>query len=399
MNQIRKIYEALENKNMPNKRASVCLTAALLAIAASMIACGGSTAPTPIPSTKYIAVADSDNSRVLLYSVPVSTGQAANFVLGQPDFTTSTSAISATGLDFPVKAAADSSGNVWVADCDNNRVVEYTAPFSNGMSATTVLGEPDMNTNTGGTSATTLSCPSGLIFDGQGNLWVSDYDNSRVVEFKAPFSTGMAASVALGQADLNSATCATSATGLCYPWEGLAFDGTGNLYVSDYENCRIVEYQAPFTTGMAASIAIGQADLNSSTCGTTASSMDSPLGITFDANGNLWTGDYSNSRVLEFQAPFTTGMSANLVIGQPNFTSSAYSTTASGLEYAYDVSFDSKGNLYVADTDNNRTLMFSAPFSTGMSATQVLGATDFTTSACSTTSATACDPNGATAIK
>lgn len=379
---------------MPKKRAYVCLIA-VTAIAVTLVGCGSSKKIAP---TKYVAVADSSNNRVLLYSVPVTTGQAANFVLGQPDFTSNGTAASATGLDYPVKATADSAGNVWVADCSNNRVVEYKAPFSNGMSASLVLGEPDMNTSTGGSSATTLSCPSGMAFDSQGNVWVSDYDNSRVVEFTAPFTTGMAATLALGQPDLSSSSCATSATALCYPYEGLAFDSKGNLFVGDYSNCRIVEYQAPFSTGMAASVAIGQTDLVSDNCGTTASTMDSPLGIAFDSNGNLWTGDYTNNRVLQFQAPFTTGMSASLVLGQADFTSSASSTTASGLADPYDVSFDSKGNLYVADYSNNRTVMFSTPFSSGMSATQVLGAPDFTTSNCGATSATVCNPNGATAI-
>ncbi len=380
---------------MTKKRAYLCLIA-LTAIAATSIGCGSDRTPAP---TKYVAVADSSNSRVLLFSVPVTTGQAADFVLGQADFTSSVSATSAAGMADPIKATTDAAGNLWVAECSNSRVIEYKAPFSNGMSASVVLGEPDMNTGTGGTSATTLSCASGLAFDKQGNLWVSDYDNSRVVEYKAPFTSGMAASLVLGQPDLTSSTCATSATALCDPWEGIAFDSKGNLFVGDYGNCRIVEYQAPFSTGMAASIAIGQADLNSSNCGTTVSTMDSPLGIAFDATGNLWTGDYTNNRVLEFKAPFTTGMSASLVIGQADFTSLVSSTTASGLSEAFDVSFDSKGNLYVADFGNNRTVMYSAPFTTGMSATEVLGAPDFQTSSCGTTSASVCSPNGATAIR
>lgn len=379
---------------MPNKRAYVWVIA-LTAIAATLTGCGSNNTVAP---TKYVAVADSSNNRVLLYSVPVSSGQAADIVLGQADFTSSGYATSASGLSYPIKAVADSAGNLWVAECSNNRVVEYKTPFSNGTSASIVLGEPDMNTSTGGTSATTLSCPSGIAFDSKGNIWVSDYDNSRIVEYKAPFTNGMAASIALGQADLNSSTCATSATALCYPWEGLAFDSKGNFFVADYSNCRIVEYQPPFATGMAATLAIGQTDLISANCGTTASTMNSALGLAFDSNGNLWMGDYLNNRVLEYKAPFTTGMSANLVIGQPDFTSSTAATTASGLSVVYDVSFDNNGNLYVADYNNNRTVMYSAPFSNGMSATTVLGAPDFTTNSCGTTSATVCNPNGATAI-
>jgi len=162
---------------MPKKRAYVCLIA-LTAIAAVMMGCGSGKT---IPPTKYVAVADSSNNRVLLFSVPVTTGQAASFVLGQADFISNASATSATGLNYPIKATADSAGNVWVAECDNNRVLEFKAPFSNGMSASVVLGEPDMNTSTGGSSAATLGCPSGLVFDSNGNLWVSDYYNSRVV--------------------------------------------------------------------------------------------------------------------------------------------------------------------------------------------------------------------------
>jgi sugar lactone lactonase YvrE len=393
--EFQKIESALEEIYMPKKRTFVCLIA-LTAIAATLVGCGSGNTPAP---TKYVAVADSSNNRILLYSVPIASAQAANLVLGQADFTSNSSATSASGLSYPIKATADSSGNLWVADCSNNRVVEYKTPFSSGMSASVVLGEPDMNTSSGGTSAMALSCPSGLVLDQQGNLWVSDYDNSRIVEFKTPFTSGMAASLALGQTDLNSSNCATSASTLCYPYEGVAFDSKGNLFVADYSNCRIVEYQPPFSTGMAASVAIGQTDLSSSSCGTSASTTEGPLGLTFDSNGNLWTGDYSNNRALQFKPPFTTGMSASLVLGQADFTSSASSTTASGFSYPYDVSFDSKGNLYVADYDNSRTVMFSPPFSTSMSATMVLGAPDFVTSSCGTTSATVCYPNGATAIQ
>src|SRR5258708_39732120 len=85
---IRNIQEV--RKNMQNTRKFVCLIAALAAIAATLSACGSS-ATHP---TKYIAVADSDNSRILLYPVPVTTGQAATIVLGQADFTSSSGATS-----------------------------------------------------------------------------------------------------------------------------------------------------------------------------------------------------------------------------------------------------------------------------------------------------------------
>src|SRR5512140_2587644 len=126
---------------MQRKLMCLCLVVTLIAVAATLIACGDG-----VHHTKYIAVADSSNNRVLLYSFPVTTGQAASLVLGQTDLVSSNSATSVAGLSYPIKAVSDASGNLWVADCSNNRVVEYKTPFSNGMTATTVLGEPDMNT-------------------------------------------------------------------------------------------------------------------------------------------------------------------------------------------------------------------------------------------------------------
>jgi hypothetical protein len=86
---------------------------------------------------------------------------SASLVIGQPDFTSSTAATSASALSQPYDVSFDSKGNLYVADYSNSRTMVFSAPFSNGMSATGVLGEPDMNTSTGGTSGTTLSYPNG----------------------------------------------------------------------------------------------------------------------------------------------------------------------------------------------------------------------------------------------
>jgi len=390
---------------MPDNRRCLCLIGELIAITFMLIGCGGSASSggsgsvPPPTGSKYIAVADAINHRVLLYSGPITSGQAANIVLGQADFNSSTSATSATGLFDPTKIVADSSGNLWVADCGNNRVVEYKTPFSSGMAASIVLGQPDMNTNTWlvPPTATSLGCPAGLAFDSQGNLWVSDLDNSRITKFTAPFTSGMAATVALGQIDLNSSNCVSVSS--CIAPLGLAFDNKGNLFVADWINCRIIEYQSPFVTGMAVSLVIGAPDLSTRNCGTSASTMMSPFGLAFDSAGNFWAADSSNNRVLQFKAPFTTGMSASLVLGQSSFSSNGSGAGAAGLAGPSDVSFDKNGNLYVTDAGNNRTVMFSAPFSNHMSATIVLGEPDMNTIGGGTSATTQFNPNGVAAIQ
>jgi hypothetical protein len=96
--------------------------------------------------------------------------------------------------------------------------------------------------------------------------------------------------------------------------------------------------------------------------------------------------DFGNHRVSEFEPPFTTNMSASLVLGQMDFThglsnQGGANPTSATLRFPYQVSFDSSGRLFVSDAGNTRTLVFMPPFGNGMNATLVIGQTGFTTSA------------------
>ena len=143
---------------------------------------------------------------------------------------------------------------------------------------------------------------------------------------------------------------------------------------------------------MGASLVVGQPNFVSGGSATTASTFNFPVGIAFDGSGNLWVGDTTNNRVLEFQPAFATGMSASLVLGQANFTSSGTATTQNGLFNPFGVGFDSSGNLGVADFGNNRTLGFAPPFSTDQNASLVLGQANFTSSAKAETAASEISP-------
>ena len=110
----------------------------------------------------------------------------------------------------------------------------------------------------------------------------------------------------------------------------LAFDRSGNLWVADLGNNRILQYKPPFITGEDASLVLGQANFTSGGSATSNSGLSGPAYIAFDANDNLWVTDSFNNRVLEFEPPFANGMAARLVIGQADFVSSGAATTASG---------------------------------------------------------------------
>src|SRR5262249_42414720 len=101
----------------------------------------------------------------------------------------------------------------------------------------------------------------------------------------------------------------------------------------------------------------------------------------FDAAGNLWVGDAANNRVLRYSPPFSTGMSANLVLGQSTFTGNAPNAgglSARSLRNPTGIVIDVLGNVYFSDQGNRRVLMYRAPQTSGMDAAIVLGRDSFT---------------------
>lgn len=404
-------------------------------ITASLVnSCGGSGTGLA-PATAHIAVADSGNNRILVYNAPLTTDESASVVIGQTSFTQSLAnqgnqAPSAATLFSPEGLAMDPSGNLWVADSSNCRVLEFKPPFTNGMRASVVLGQPDFQTTgpkefKGGVcdgsspGARGMEYPTGIAIDSQGNVWVADWAATRITEYVPPFSNGMAASVVIGQTNLdNNYDCngvsswapppalppAPTAATLCNPW-AVAFDTQGNLWVADSGNNRVLKYLPPFSTGMAASLQFGHsALLYEINCGDTvgfpnpnitASTFCDPQAVAFDSEGNLWVSDGYN-RVLEFLPPFSNSMDASLVIGASSFTQPPlYSDlpTADLLMLPEGITFDRNGNLVLSDYGNLRVLAFSPPFADGMSATTVVGEPNMTTS-----TYTGCAPASANAL-
>ncbi|MBI3840655.1 MAG: NHL repeat-containing protein [Thaumarchaeota archaeon] len=289
----------------------------------------------------------------------VSSSQNSNVVLGQPDFTSSASAITSTGLHRLHGITFDSSGNLWVADYSNNRVLEYTTPLVTHEAATLVIGQALFTTSAAATTSTGLFRPHGVAFDSSGNLWVADYSNNRVLEYTTPLVTHEAATLVIGQVDFTSSGAATTSTGLNNP-AGITFDSSGNLWVSEINNARVLKFAAPLSTHEAATLVIGQALFTTSAAATTSTGLFGPFVVAFDSSGNLWVGDTDNHRVLKFAAPLSTHEAATLVIGQVDFTSSAVATTSTSAGDPEGITFDSSGNLWVGDYLNNRVLGYQA---------------------------------------
>jgi sugar lactone lactonase YvrE len=379
-------------------------------LASLLIGCGGSsrigTGTTPASSPSF-ALADSGNNRVIFYNTPLSTDQSASVVLGQIDFIHGSAnqgaGPGANTLNGPQGMAKDSAGNLYVTDSVNCRVLQFRPPFTNGMNASVVIGQPGFNSvnclPAGVATASGMGIPTSVAVGSNGNLWVTESWNSRVLEFVPPFTNGMAATLVIGQTGMSGAGCnegvgpgAPSASGICQP-SGVSFDPKGNLWVSDYSNSRVLEFVPPFSTGMAATLELGQPSATGFTSnlpdngGVSANSLFTPEEPAFDSNGNLWLADPLNNRVLEYVPPFTNGMAANTVIGQADFTHSGVNqgdipgvggiAAANTLFGPIGLVFDGSGNLWLADSRNNRVLKYAPPLTNGAAATAVIGQPNF----------------------
>src|SRR5438309_2360345 len=119
--------------------------------------------------------------------------------------------------------------------------------------------------NLGGISASSLCNPIGVAVDAGGNFYVTDANNHRVLEYNTPLTTDTVADRVFGQGgSFTSRTCNLTmphptAGSLCHPVRAAVDStGTGNLYVADETNNRVLEYDTPLTTDTVADRVFGQ---------------------------------------------------------------------------------------------------------------------------------------------
>lgn len=345
---------------------------------------------------RAVYLADTRNNRVLGWIGPSAPASAAaDIVIGQGDFISSrpNAGIAENGatLSAPSGVATDSSGNLFVADSGNNRVLEFAAPSATcgpypcvdsapaiGVFGTCGSFEASVCTPPGSVSASSLFGPSAVAFDRAGDLFISDSGNSRVLEFTPPFGAAPAAIRVFGQGgNFTTNKCNSggiSALTLCAPG-AVAADIAGDLFVADTENNRALEIAAPFSANPQASVVFGQnGSFTSSTAnpgGASAATLDAPAAVALDSHGNLYIDDSGNSRVLEFTPPYPAAPAATAVFGQSAMSAIGANQGAApddldglgpdSLSAPGALALDGADNLYVADTGNNRVLMYPDP--------------------------------------
>ena len=360
-----------------------------------------------------VYIADTNNNRVLgfQYGTQLTAGAFADVILGQPDrFSTTPKGPGtnlSTGLHSPTGLAVDASGNLYVADTGNNRVLRYPKPITQPAGyqfPDLIIGQTTFSSsvpNSGGISATSLFLFNGAIghngvaLDPAGNLWVTDSVNNRVLRYPvASLKTnqnGPAADVVIGQSDMVSrqgASSRTSKTGITGP-NAIAFDPSGRIFVADAIG-RVLVYAPGPTTNAPAIRIVGIAPTTAGTITPAVSgyTFANITGVAANAS-NVFVADSGANRVVIFASPDSwpaetdTQISPFAVgqLGQTNLTDSKSNLggepSANTLSTPVDVAF-ANGELFVADTFNNRVLVYaSTAGGTGPAAARVIGQLDF----------------------
>lgn len=400
------------------------------------------------PSSRAIYIVDTGNNRVLGYRdrTSLTKGNAADLVLGQKDlFSTLTNVANQTdfpaGLFAPADATVDASGNVYVVDAGNNRILRYPNPFTHAdytpdliIGQTTLRSGVSANEGLSTPSAKTLAlnigsgANGGVFLDAAGNLWVSDTYNNRVLRFPASQlaanTVEPVADIVVGQSAFNTNAGPTSAsnpffrTGMFRPG-AIAISNSGDLYVADAYS-RVLYYKGPVASGRTTAdrvlgLPTPTPNAATPTCvnnGDAACSviLNSPAGLALQGNA-LYVADAGNSRIVVYGSPDTwapicsadgvtntapcaTGTTVSptpvAYVGQVDAVSVAanqgtsFRTQTSGTQDASErtlflpsaLAFDGS-NLWVADTLNNRVLMFAAQGGLYSAASKVVGQVDF----------------------
>lgn len=316
-----------------------------------------------------------DSLRVLVFNtIPTSDDASADFVIGKTNLTDVVNvAPTANTLSSPNSITSDGT-KLLIADTSVNRVLIFnTIPTADNASADFVIGQPDMTSssiNQGNLnpSANTLYFPHSVHYDTTINkLFIADEYNNRILGYNAiPTADDTSADFVIGQTDMvsNSTPNPPTSSTLAYPYD-VHSDGT-RLFVADYGNNRVLIWNTiPSTSSVPADVVVGQPDMVSNLANDvgdpttpTLTGLQGPACVYSDGT-KLYICDTDNSRVLVYNSiPTTDHATADYVIGQidgrlDNRGGSANSNT---LSRPYNIYKD--GNqLFIADQNNFRILI------------------------------------------
>ena len=195
----------------------------------------------------------------------------------------------------------------------------------------------------GPATSATLS-PAGIAVDAAGNLYIADTFNDRIRKVSGGVITTVAGN---GTSGSNGENIPATTAQLNWPY-GVAVDAAGNLYIANTYNNRICKVSGGMITTIAGNGTHGFGGDNGPA---TAAQLSYPDGVAVDAAGNVYIADTDNDRIRKVSGGVIATVAGN---GTEGFSGDKGPATAAQLGWPYSVAVDAAGNLFIADTYNNR---------------------------------------------
>lgn len=321
-----------------------------------------------VDSSGRVLIADSQNFRVRRVASGTITTVAG---LGTGGFVGDNGPAVGSQLFAPAAVAADNNGNIFIADAGNSRVRQV----ANG-SITTFAGNGTPGDAGDGGAATNANFlfPTGVAADGSGNLYVADFDAARVRKVSGGVITAFAGT---GNAGISpDGTAATSALLAFSP--SITVDSSGTVYFSEnggvdnLSGVRVGSRVRKVTGGSLSTVAgaAGAAGFSGDNGAATSSQLSRPYGVAVDGAGNVYIADTGNNRIRMVSGGNITTVAGN---GAAGFAGDGGPATGAQLNGPIGVAVDSAGNLFIGDTGNNRIRMVSNGIITTIAGTGTVG--------------------------
>jgi len=294
-------------------------------------------------SSGNVYIADSANHVVRRVAKSgVITTFAGN---GNPGFGGDGGAAASAQLNSPQGVAVDAAGNVYIADTQNDRIRRVTP--TGAISTYAGNGTPGFGGDGGAAASAQVDTPVGLAVDAGSNLYIADLGNSRIrrVSSAGTITTIAGNGIAGYTSDGGQATSAA----LNLP-QGVAVDAGGTVYIADTGNNRVRRVAGGTITTIAGN---GVADFTGDGGQATSATIGSPIGIAADTFGTVYVTD-SSSRVRRIVAGFITTIAGN---GSRGYSGDGGAATSAMLNGPTGLAVDSTGNVYIADSGNNAVRM------------------------------------------
>ena len=258
-----------------------------------------------------------------------------------------------TGTAAPTAVAYDSAGNTYFATA-NHVVREVIKTTGTIVTVAGTSGSAGFGGDGGAATSAFLDTPTGIALDSANNLYIADSHNHRIRKVTGGTITTIAGT---GTAGFSGDGAAATAATLSLP-SGVAVDATGNVYIADTNNQRIRKITG---TAIATVAGTGVQALAGDGAAATAASLDSPTGVAVDAAGNLYIADRHNQRVRQVNA---VGVISTLAgSGTPTlaggFSGDGSNAATATLAHPTGLFVDASGNVFVADTNNQRIRQIS----------------------------------------